>query len=154
MRLRNIITDYTNKQNQRAFFPFPFSIILIFINFLRQSLFPLIYFAYQCYCWACCLFFSLYQSGVNWSMSCGFEFFISSVVKSNRGGNGFPFGSLVLGSLNSSKKFCYKASMGVNLLSGLYTNNRLMRSMASSGVFCLNTLFQGWALIEGNLNSL
>jgi hypothetical protein len=50
-------------------------------------------------------------------------------------------------SLNSSKNGCCNAYIGVNLLSGLYTNSLLISSIASIVVRDLNTLFQGCALI-------
>lgn len=72
------------------------------------------------YQWLASLFFlSRYHYGTNSSISFGVEFFISSFVKSNNGGSGFPFGSFVVLSLNSSKNGCYSAYIGVSLLSGL-----------------------------------
>lgn len=68
---------------------------------------------------------------------------ISSLEKSNKSGNGFPLGSLVFLSLNSSKKGCSSASSGFSLLSGLYTRIFEIKSIASGGVLDLNTLFQG-----------
>ena len=68
---------------------------------------------------------------------------ISSLEKSNKSGREFPLGSFVLLSLSSSKKGCSKASRGLSLLSGLYTNSFEMRSIASGGVRERKTLFHG-----------
>lgn len=63
--------------------------------------------------------FFLYQLGMSYSIISGEVEVISSFEKSNKSGSGFPLGSLVFLSLNSSKKGCNRASKGFSLLSGL-----------------------------------
>jgi hypothetical protein len=60
-------------------------------------------------------------------------------VKLNNGGNSLPFGNLVAGSRNSSKKQWAHASRGEILADGIYSNNLLTSWIASCGVLGLNT---------------
>lgn len=87
--------------------------------------------------------FFLYHAGTSYSIISGEVEDISSLEKSNKSGKGFPFGSFVFLSLNSSKNGCKRASSGFNLLSGLYTKIFDIKSIASVGVLDLKTLFQG-----------
>ena len=61
-------------------------------------------------------------------------------VKLNKSGSGFPFGSLVLISLSSSKKACCNTSNGINRSCGGYTKTFDIKSIASGGVLDLKTL--------------
>ena len=98
-------------------------------------------------------YFSRYHSGVRESRICSSVDILSSLMKSNRSGNGEPFGRVVFSSRNSSKYVCSMASNGLSLLSGLYTRIFEIRSIASRFVLYLKSLCQGLALIWGNLNS-
>ena len=44
-------------------------------------------------------------------------------------------------------------SIALNRFNGVYVNISRVKSIASFGVLALNTEFQGWARIWGNLNS-
>lgn len=72
----------------------------------------------------------------------------------NSSGSFYPFGSLVFGSLNSSKYGSSNPPSGVGLPFGSYESNLETKSIASLGVLCLNTFSQGRGLIYGNLYSL
>ena len=69
-------------------------------------------------------------------------------------GKGAPDGSVVIGSLSSSKKGCAIASSGVARSPGAYRSSLATRSTASAGMRFENTLDQGCALICGNLKSV
>lgn len=61
-------------------------------------------------------------------------FCLPRAVKLNRGGRSLPLGNLVSGLRISSKKGWTMASMGVNLLEGVYSKRWAIKSKASGGV--------------------
>ena len=95
----------------------------------------------------------VYHWGINYWTVCG-SIWCSSYVKLNNSGSFWPLGSLVFGSLNSSKYGSTRPPRGVGLPFGSYESNFETKSMASLGVLCLNTFSHGRGLIYGNLYSL
>lgn len=78
----------------------------------------------------------------------------STGLKLKRRGSSRPLGRWAVGWRSSSKKAWAQASRGDSLVTGVYSNRREQREMASGGVRGLNTFVQGCALIWGNLNSV
>lgn len=60
-------------------------------------------------------------------------------LKLNKGGSSFPFGKLVLASLNSAKKLWAHASTGESLFDGVYSSSLLHSKVASGGTRGRNT---------------
>ena len=99
-------------------------------------------------CWG-----PVYHSGMHYWMVSG-SILCSSTVKLNSAGMGWPFGSVVPCSLNSSKYGSNREPNGVGLDFGSYWSNRETKSIESRGVLCLKTFSHGKGLIYGNLYSL